>query len=41
MHRRLTGLVAAAALLVVGPSLTPPAAAMDVILMRHGDKDVR
>jgi hypothetical protein len=41
MHRRLTGLVAASALLVVGPPLTPPAAAMDVILMRHADKDVR
>jgi len=41
MHRRLTGLMAAAALVVVGPSASLPAAAMDVILMRHGDKDVQ
>jgi phosphohistidine phosphatase SixA len=33
--------MAAAALVVVGPSASLPAAAMDVILMRHGDKDVQ
>jgi phosphohistidine phosphatase SixA len=35
------GLMAAAAVLVVGTSASPSAAAMDVILMRHGDKDVQ
>jgi len=41
MHRRLTGLMAAGALLVVGPAPAMPAAAMEVILLRHADKDVR
>ncbi len=35
------GLMAAAAVLVVGTSASPSAAAMDVILMRHADKDVQ
>ena len=41
MHRRFKALMAAAALLVVGPPAPPPAGAMDVILMRHADKDVQ
>lgn len=41
MHRRLTGLMAAGALLVVGPAAAMPAAAMEVILLRHADKDGR
>jgi len=35
------GLMSAAAVLVVGTSASPSAAAMDVILMRHADKDVQ
>jgi len=41
MHHRFKGLMAATTLLVIGLPVSPPAAAMDVILMRHADKDER
>jgi hypothetical protein len=41
MHLHFKGLIAATTLLVIGLPVLPPAAAMDVILMRHADKDER
>ena len=41
MHRRPATLIAAWALLAVASPVALPASAMDVILMRHAEKDVR